>query len=56
VADPRQSDESLIKLAGILVAEQSLEKTLRQVLDLACASLPGGLPPAEDRADRLHGQ
>ena len=42
MADPRHSDESLIKLAGILVSEQSLEKTLRQVLDLACASLPGG--------------
>ena len=42
MADPRNSDEFLIKLAGILVAEQSLEKTLRQVLDLACASLPGG--------------
>jgi GAF domain-containing protein len=41
VADFRQPDESLIALARILVAEQSLEKTLRQVLDLACA-LPGG--------------
>lgn len=39
MADPRQSDESLVKLAGILVAEQSLEKTLRQVLDLACTSM-----------------
>jgi GAF domain-containing protein len=37
--DPRQADESLIALAGILVAEQSLDKTLRQVLDMACAAL-----------------
>jgi hypothetical protein len=29
MADPRPSDESLLKLASILVAEQSLEKTLR---------------------------
>ncbi len=29
-------------MAGILVTEQSLEKTLRQVLELACAALPGG--------------
>ena len=42
MADPRGSEESLIALAGILVAEQSLDKTLRQVLDLACAALPGG--------------
>jgi GAF domain-containing protein len=42
VAGPRQSDESLIGLARILVAEQSLGKTLRQVLELACAALPGG--------------
>jgi GAF domain-containing protein len=42
VADPRNSDESLVKLAGILVSEQSLENALRQVLHLACASLPGG--------------
>jgi GAF domain-containing protein len=42
VADPRPSEESLIALAGILVAEQSLDKTLRQVLDLACAALGRG--------------
>ena len=42
MAVPGRSDELLIELAGILVAEQSLEKTLRQVLDLACAALPGG--------------
>ncbi len=42
MADPPSSEESLIALAGILVAEQSLEKTLRQVLDLACTALPGG--------------
>ena len=41
VGDPRQSDEALIALAGILVAEQSLEKTLGQVLRLACGALPG---------------
>jgi len=29
-------------MAGILVTEQSLEKTLRQILELACAALPGG--------------
>src|SRR6266571_3508952 len=42
MADPQQSEESLIALAGILVAEQSLEKTLGQVLDLACSALSGG--------------
>lgn len=42
MAEPRPSEESLIALAGILVGEQSLDKTLRQVLDLACAALPGG--------------
>jgi GAF domain-containing protein len=42
VADPRPSEQSLIALAGILVAEQSLDKTLRQVLDLACAALGRG--------------
>lgn len=39
---PGQSEESLIALAGILVAEQSVEKILRQVLELVCAALPGG--------------
>jgi len=29
-------------MAGILITEQSLEKTLRQILELACAALPGG--------------
>ena len=29
-------------MAGLLVTEQSLEKTLRQVLELTCAALPGG--------------
>jgi len=38
---PRQSEESLIALASVLVAEQSLEKTLSQVLELACAALSG---------------
>lgn len=42
MAEPRQSDESLIALAGILVAEQSLDKTLRQVLELACTALSCG--------------
>lgn len=42
MADPRPSEESLIALARILVAEQSLDKTLRQVLDLACAALGNG--------------
>jgi GAF domain-containing protein len=42
MADPRQSEESLIALAGILVVEQSLDKTLRQVLDLACGTLSCG--------------
>jgi GAF domain-containing protein len=39
---PRLPDETLIELAGILVAEQSLDMTLRQVLDMACAALPSG--------------
>jgi GAF domain-containing protein len=42
VADLRPSEQSLIALARILVAEQSLEKTLRQVLELACAALGSG--------------
>jgi GAF domain-containing protein len=42
MARSQRSEESLIALAGILVAEQSLEKTLRQVLDLACAALSCG--------------
>lgn len=39
---PREPEESLIAMAGILVTEQSMESTLRQVLELACAALPGG--------------
>jgi GAF domain-containing protein len=39
---PPTPDESLVAMAGILVTEQSFEKTLRQVLELACAALPGG--------------
>ena len=42
MTEPRQPEESLIALAGILVTEQSLGKTLRQVLELACAALAGG--------------
>ena len=29
-------------MAGVLVTEQSLERTLRQILELACTALPGG--------------
>lgn len=39
---PEQQEESLIAMAGILVTEQSLEKSLRQILELACTALPGG--------------
>jgi len=39
---PEQADEALIALAGILVTEQNMEETLRQVLELACTALPGG--------------
>jgi len=42
VTGPREPEESLIAMAGILVTEQSMESTLRQVLELACAALPGG--------------
>jgi GAF domain-containing protein len=42
VTGPPQPDESLIAMAGILVTELSLEKTLRQILELACTALPGG--------------
>jgi GAF domain-containing protein len=38
----RPPDESLIEMAAILVSEQNLEKTLHQVLELACRALPGG--------------
>ena len=37
-----QADEALIALAGILVTEQNMEETLRQVLELACGALSGG--------------
>jgi GAF domain-containing protein len=36
---PSPPEEALIALAGILVFEQSLEKTLRQILELAVAAL-----------------
>jgi GAF domain-containing protein len=39
---PGQVEESLIAMAGILVTEQSLDQTLRQILELACAALEGG--------------
>jgi GAF domain-containing protein len=42
VTGPADADQSLIAMAGILVTEQSMESTLRQVLELACAALPGG--------------
>ena len=42
MTEPRQAEESLIALAGQLVTGQSLEKMLRQVLDLACTAVPGG--------------
>jgi GAF domain-containing protein len=42
VTGPPTSEESLVAMAGIQVTEQSLEKTLCQILELACAALPGG--------------
>jgi GAF domain-containing protein len=42
MTEPEQPEEALIALAGILVTEQSLEKTLRQVLEVACTTLWGG--------------
>jgi GAF domain-containing protein len=42
MTEPGQPEEALIALAGILVTEQSLEKTLRQVLEVACTTLWGG--------------
>jgi len=39
---PGQADEALIALAEILVTEQTVEKTLRQVLELACTAIAGG--------------
>ena len=41
-SEPRPPDESLVAMAAILVTDQSLEKTLNQILELACAALPGG--------------
>ncbi|HEY0716278.1 MAG TPA: GAF and ANTAR domain-containing protein [Streptosporangiaceae bacterium] len=38
----RPPDEKLVAMAGILVSEQSPDKTLRQILELACAAMPGG--------------
>lgn len=42
MAGPHVPYESLIKLAQILVAEQRLDKNLRQVPDMACAALSCG--------------
>ena len=39
---PGHAQEALIALAGILVSEQNLEETLRQILELACEAIPGG--------------
>lgn len=39
---PEQAPEALIALAGILVSEQNVEGTLRQILDLACGAMSGG--------------
>jgi hypothetical protein len=41
-AGPRQPQESLIAVVGLLVTGQSLEKTLDHVLELTCSALPGG--------------
>jgi GAF domain-containing protein len=35
-------EETLIAMAGIMVTEQTMEATLREVLQLACAALAGG--------------
>ncbi len=42
MAAPEQSPEALVEVARILVAEQSLEATLAQVLEMACKAMPGG--------------
>jgi GAF domain-containing protein len=42
VTGPPSPEESLISLAEILVTEQSLERTLCQILELTCAALTGG--------------
>ena len=39
---PERAPEALIALAGILVSEQNVEGTLRQILELACEALSGG--------------
>jgi GAF domain-containing protein len=39
---PEHAQEALIALAGILVSEQNVEGTLRQVLELTCEALSGG--------------
>lgn len=39
---PSSPEESLIAIAGILVTGQSLEKTLCQILELACRALTDG--------------
>jgi len=42
MAGPPEPEEALIAMAGLLVTEHSLETTLRQILELACAALAGG--------------
>jgi len=42
MAQPTEPAETLLALAGIGGAEQSLETMLLQVLDLACEALEGG--------------
>lgn len=42
MTSPPVPEESLIAMAGILVTEQTMEATLREVLQLACAALAGG--------------
>ena len=42
VTESSSWEESLIAMTGILVTEQTLEKTLREIVELACTALPGG--------------
>lgn len=42
VTESRRPEESLIAMAEIMVTEQSLEATLREILQLACAAMSGG--------------
>ncbi|MGH3600828.1 MAG: GAF and ANTAR domain-containing protein [Pseudonocardiaceae bacterium] len=42
MGSPEETPEGLVALAGLLVAEQTLETTLSQVIDLACQAIAGG--------------